>query len=139
MFFAVPIATDTPTPSSRVLVVDDDGLNLRVAARLLKDLGCQGALAPDGLTALRLAGEQNFDMVLLDVNMPGFNGQDTLQALRSRPETARHRMPVVMITGHDDEATRNHYMALGADGFLVKPLGLEALRQVMRNVGVTIN
>jgi CheY-like chemotaxis protein len=132
-------AAESLAKSSRVLVVDDDGLNLRVAARLLKDLGCQGALAPDGETALRLAQEQKFDMVLLDVNMPGLNGQDTLQALRTRPETARRRLPVVMVTGHDDEATRKHYMELGADGFLIKPLGLDGLRQMMQQVGVATN
>lgn len=117
----------------RVLVVDDDAMNLRVVARLLRDMGCQGALAPDGRTALRLADEQVFDLVLLDINMPGFNGQDTLQALRAKPG---RRLPVVMVTGHDDEATRRHYMALGADGFLIKPLDVAGLRQVLLQIGM---
>lgn len=134
------MASTAPPPSTgatagvagwRVLVVDDDVLNLRVAARLLRELGCRGALAPDGRTALRLAEEQAFDLVLLDIGMPDLNGQETLQALRARPG---QRLPIVMVSGHDDEATRRHYLALGADGFLTKPLAATELRQALRHI-----
>ncbi|MDF3823201.1 response regulator [Leptospira sp. 96542] len=114
-----------------MLVVDDDVLNLRVAARLLRELGCRGALAPDGRTALRLTEQQVFDLVLLDIGMPDLNGQDILQALRARPG---QRLPIVMVSGHDDEATRHHYLALGADGFLTKPLAAGGLREALRHI-----
>lgn len=109
----------------RVLVVDDDAMNRRFAARLLRELGYSGALANDGHTALRLIDEQAFDLVLLDINMPGMNGQDTLMALRARPG---RRLPVLMVSGHGDDDTRRHFSALGADGFLVKPLAAAPLR-----------
>jgi CheY-like chemotaxis protein len=116
------------TNPRRVLVVDDDAMNLRFAARLLRDLGYGGALATDGHKALRLVEEQSFDLVLLDINMPGMNGQDTLKALRARPGK---RLPVLMVSGHDDEATRQHFFDLGADGLLVKPLAAAPLRQAI--------
>ncbi|MFT7775241.1 response regulator [Roseateles sp.] len=108
-------------PGLQVMVVDDDTLNLRVAARLLRELGHHGVLVNEGGRALRLLEERTFDLVLLDVNMPGMNGQDTLVALRRRPATAQH-MAVLMVSGHDDPGTRAHFLALGADGFLTKPL-----------------
>ncbi|WP_165493112.1 response regulator [Hylemonella gracilis] len=117
----------------RVLVVDDNGLSLQVAARLLRDLDCQGALAPDGLTALRLIEEQVFDLVLLDVEMPHFNGQETLLALRARMGM---RLRIFMVTGHDDESTSQHYIALGADGMLSKPLTVDGLRHVVQRIDV---
>ncbi|EGI75750.1 response regulator [Hylemonella gracilis] len=123
----------TGDEGARVLVVDDDVLNLRVASRLLREMGCRGALAPDGRTALDLVRKEAFDLVLLDISMPEFNGQDTLLALR---ELAGQRLPIVMVTGHDDEATRRHYLALGADGLLPKPLSIPALRDVMRGAGL---
>jgi len=118
----------SPPDPPRVLVVDDDAMNLRFAARLLRDLGYSGALATDGHKALRLIDEQPFDLVLLDINMPGMNGQDTLKALRARPGK---RLPVLMVSGHDDEATRRHFLDLGADGLLVKPLAAAPLRQAI--------
>jgi CheY-like chemotaxis protein len=122
-----------PNPQ-RVLVVDDDAMNLRFAARLLRELGYSGALANDGEKALRLIDEQSFDLVLLDINMPGMNGQDTLKALRARPGK---RLPVLMVTGHGDDDTRRHFSSLGADGLLVKPLAAAPLRQaIARTTGL---
>jgi CheY-like chemotaxis protein len=125
--------TGVPNPQ-RVLVVDDDAMNLRFAARLLRELGYSGALANDGQKALRLIDEQSFDLVLLDINMPGMNGQDTLMALRARPGK---RLPVLMVTGHGDDDTRRHFSDLGADGLLVKPLAAAPLRQaIARTTGL---
>ena len=112
--------TTAPDTGLHVLVVDDDPLNLRIAARLLRELGHHGALVNDGAKALKLAEAKAFDVVLLDVNMPGMNGQDTLAALRSRPQG--RRLPVLMVSGHADPGTQAHFLALGADGFLTKPL-----------------
>lgn len=113
--------TSAPDTGLHVLVVDDDPLNLRIAARLLRELGHHGALVNDGAKALKLADTQAFDVVLLDVNMPGMNGQDTLVALRSLVPQGR-RLPVLMVSGHADPGTQAHFLAHGADGFLTKPL-----------------
>ncbi|MEQ4616637.1 MAG: response regulator [Corticimicrobacter sp.] len=112
----------------RILVVDDDVLNLRIAARLLKELGHAGALASDGDKALRLLVEQSFDVMLLDVNMPHPCGDATLRALRARERTAGgKRLPVLMISGYVTEETRHHFMEMGANGFIEKPLALDVL------------
>lgn len=121
------------TKKPRILVVDDSGPSLRVAARLLRELSCEGALAPDGRTALLLIEEQAFDLVLLDIEMPGFNGQETLLAIRARKGP---RLPIFMVTGHDDESTHRHYVNLGADGILPKPLTEESLRSLVRRIDV---
>ena len=114
---------NTARPASlQVLVLDDDPINLRIAARLLRDLGHHGALVNEGLKALRLLEQRHFDLLMLDVNMPGMNGQEVLDALRQREGGSGRRLPVLVVSGHDDEAIRAHYLACGADGFLCKPL-----------------
>ncbi|MCG8710241.1 response regulator [Brenneria sp. 4F2] len=113
----------------RVLVVDDDVLNLRIAARLLRDLGHSGALAGDGEKALQLAQQQPFDLMLLDINMPQLSGEETLRALRNQQQRAGQRpIPVLMVSGHSGEETRRHFIDLGANGFLEKPLQLAELQ-----------
>lgn len=113
----------------RVLVVDDDALNLRIAARLLRDLGHSGALAGDGEKALQLVQQQPFDLMLLDINMPKLSGEDTLRALRAQERrTGEQRLPVLMVSGHHGEETRRHFLDLGANGFLEKPLALVTLQ-----------
>lgn len=114
--------------SLRILVVDDDVLNLRIAARLLRELGHAGALASNGDKALQLLTEQSFDVMLLDVNMPHPCGDATLRALRAREYAGGgKRLPVLMISGYVTEATRHHFMEAGASGFIEKPLALEVL------------
>lgn len=113
------------TNTARILVVDDNVLNLRVAARLLRELGHHGALATDGHKALQLMQMQPFDVVLLDVNMPGGpSGLDTLRAIRERFGRIQS---VLMVSGQDDERTRRYFVDEGADGFLAKPLTPEML------------
>ncbi|MFG6465297.1 response regulator [Roseateles sp. BYS87W] len=125
----------TAAPDSRlhVLVVDDDPLNLRIAARLLRELGHQGALVNNGAKAVQLAREQRFDLVLLDIHMPGLGGQDTLAALRSLPPGSA-RPKVLMVSGEADPATQAHFLAAGADGFLTKPLARDPLAQALASL-----
>lgn len=118
--------TAAPDTGLHVLVVDDDLLNLRIAARLLRELGHHGALVNGGGKALQLAAAQAFDVVLLDVNMPGMSGQDTLAELCHRP-AAGPRPRVLMVSGHADPDTQKHFLDAGADGFITKPLDRERL------------
>ncbi|MEE3650344.1 MULTISPECIES: response regulator [unclassified Brenneria] len=116
----------------RVLVVDDDVLNLRIAARLLRELGHSGALAGEGEKALQLVRQQPFDLMLLDINMPKLNGEETLRALRAQERrSGGPHLRVVMVSGHNGEETRRHYLALGANGFLEKPLSQTALQAAL--------
>lgn len=120
------------TRTMKVLVADDDPLNLRVAARHLKDLGHTGALVTDGVQVMRIIEQQTFDLVLLDLSMPNMDGNETLLALRAWGERKGQRLPVLMVTGHDDEHTKRHLLSAGADAVLHKPLTQSALLAAIR-------
>lgn len=111
----------------RLLVTDDDPLQLRVAARLLKSIGHTGALANNGQMALDLLDRQSFDVVLLDLRMPVLDGLETLTRLRQRTK----QLPVVLISGDDLGVDWTYYRQAGADDYLLKPLGLDALTRVL--------
>lgn len=119
-------AAGSATRVLRVLVVDDDAMNLRIAARLLRELGHTGALVTDGNKALAILEQQSFDLMLLDVLMPQLDGLSTLKAVRQR-EQAR-RLPVLMVSGHDSADTQQHFRSAGADGFVTKPLSSAVLK-----------
>ncbi len=90
-------ATTTPaTRALRVLVADDMPLNLRAAAALLKALGHGGALVTDGQKALDALVQQAFDLVLLDVSMPGLSGLDVLREIRAGKARGGASLPVIM-------------------------------------------
>ncbi len=130
-----PLASPEPFPSHRglrVLVADDEPLNLRIAARLLRELGHGGVLVRDGAQALAALRSQTFDVVLLDLDMPVLDGYGVLGALRAPGASAAP--PVIIVSGETGEATRMHCLAAGAVGYLLKPLTATDLQAALRRL-----
>lgn len=112
----------------RLLVTDDDPIQLRAAARLLKTLGHTGALATQGQMALDLLERQTFDVMLLDLRMPVLDGLETLARLRPR----HPKLPVVLVSGDDLGVNWSFYRDAGADAYLVKPLDIDSLSALLQ-------
>ena len=102
--------------SERVLVVDDDLTVADVVRRYLERDGYSVALAADGETALRLAGETEPDLVVLDLMLPGIDGLEVCRRLRSTSD-----VPVIMLTALGEESDRVVGLQLGADDYVTKP------------------
>lgn len=118
--------------TARLLLVDDTPANLKyLEARLVAEY-FDVATAPDGLQALALCRAEPFDVVLLDVMMPGLDGFETCRRLKRDPATAH--VPVVMVTALDQPADRVKGLEAGADDFLVKPIDETALLARVRSL-----
>ncbi len=106
--------------SVSLLVVDDNELNRDMLSRRLGSRGFKVAVAEDGASALAMIEKQDFDLVLLDVMMPGLSGIDVLKQLRERwPESD---LPVVMATARDATEDVVEALRLGANDYVTKPL-----------------
>jgi CheY-like chemotaxis protein len=106
---------------ANVLLVDDEPANLLALEAILEDLGANLVRAQSGEEALRQSEDNEFAVVLLDVQMHGLDGFETAKLMRSRP-AARHT-PIIFLTAYEtdrDQLERGY--ALGAVDFLVKPL-----------------
>jgi CheY-like chemotaxis protein len=118
----------------RVLVADDNPVNLRVATRVLRDMGHSGVLVTDGEKALKALDAQAFDVALMDVTMPQLDGLSTVAEIRKREKQGARRTPVIMVTAFDMPSDRARFLAAGADGYLAKPLERAALETELRRV-----
>src|SRR4051794_4971025 len=108
------------TGMGSVLVVDDDANNRDLLSRRLRRLGYEVEVGHDGQHALELIEGRTFDVVLLDVMMPGLDGFEVLAILRERhPAT---EMPVIMATAKDDSEDVVRALGLGANDYVTKPL-----------------
>lgn len=108
-----------------ILAVDDSRTNLNVLAHRLGHLGYLVVLSDRGGEALDLISGRGFDLVLLDMMMPGISGIHVLNEIRGAPDTAD--LPVIMITGRSDPGAAVEALAAGADDYVAKPFAFEVL------------
>ena len=114
---------------SSVLVVDDNAVNRKLAAALLKRRGMQVNEADSGGSALEMLQSNSYDTVLLDISMPVMDGKEVCRIIRSTPHLATLR--VIAYTAHAMESERQSIMAAGFDDLLVKPISSQDLLRVV--------
>jgi putative two-component system response regulator len=119
--------TSVIAPTSRpiVLVVDDVAANRELLEAHLFDLGYDVRQARDGLEALALVANEEPDLILLDVDMPGLDGIEVCRRLKASERT--RLVPVVIVTAFQDRGTRLQGLDAGADDFLTKPIDAKEL------------
>jgi CheY-like chemotaxis protein len=105
---------------ARILIVDDDELGGRLLGRQLEGRGYSVAIASSGETALQWLKDGQTDVVLLDINMPGMSGTETLKQIRANDRT--RTLPVIMVTASSDVANMLECVDHGADGYITKPI-----------------
>ncbi|MGD9098627.1 MAG: response regulator [Desulfobacterales bacterium] len=110
---------------SRILVVDDDPMNVKLLEGILKKEGYESIKAFGGEEALAMVRRDRPDLILLDVMMPGIDGYEVTRQLKSNPATAA--IPVIMITALNGTEDKVRGLACGADEFLTKPVNAAEL------------
>jgi CheY-like chemotaxis protein len=110
-------------PSSRLLLVEDNRHNRMLASKILSHAGHSVDEAIDGRHGLQRFREHDYDLVLLDIEMPGIDGFETCGLMRSaEAETDRARTPIVALTAHALEGFRERCLEAGMDDYLTKPI-----------------
>src|SRR5579863_8941444 len=119
------------SPSLSILVVDDESSLRETLTHSFEREGHRVQSVAGGNAAIELAGEESFDVILLDVALgPGPNGYDVCRTLRAR----RNVVPIIMLTALDSEADAVQGLEAGADDYVTKPFGLAELRSRIRAV-----
>lgn len=115
---------------TRVLLVDDNRVNVLVSTHALRKYGCEIVCAEDGRKALERMSEQPFDIVFMDVRMPNMNGLEATREWRRR-EAGKGRTPVVALTAGALLQEQEECFAAGMDDFATKPITADSIREVL--------
>ncbi len=116
----------------RILLVEDNAVNQKVALRLLGRLGCQATVANNGREAIAAVQAQSFDLVLMDVQMPEMDGLTATQNIRQwEKEQGKPPVPIVAMTANAMAEDRERCLAAGMNEHIGKPVRLEDLRTTL--------
>ena len=121
----------------RVLLVDDNALNRAVICGMLELPGIHIDEAQDASTGLGLIDKNDYDVVLLDLRMPGMDGSEALRAIRARDDR-RRSLPVIIVTADTRPHLLEECLSSGANDFLHKPIRSDLLLNAMARIA-TIN
>ena len=120
-------------PDARILVVDDTKLNIFVVENLLKKTGLVIDTAVNGNDAIALAGENDYDVILMDQRMPGMDGTEAMQRIRAHETVTGKRTPIICLTADVISGARERYIEQGFDDYLTKPIdGTELEKMLIR-------
>ena len=134
---ATSVAPPVANEDHRLLVVDDNTSNRQLLSALLEAPGRHITLAESGQRAIEIGREHTFDLVFMDIRMPGMDGVQTTQALR-RLSTRWGRCPIVAVTAHALNSERQRWLAEGLDDVIIKPIDEHDLNQLLsRFLGIT--
>ena len=122
-----------PPPPLRILLAEDDLSNQIVAKRLLEKQGHAVTCVPTGTEALAALAKERFDVVLMDIQMPGMDGVEATRAIRNR-KTLDPAIPIIALTAYAMPGDRKRFLKEGMNDYIAKPLALEELTKVLARV-----
>jgi two-component system, sensor histidine kinase and response regulator len=114
----------------RLLVAEDNPDNLTLALRMLERLGYKASGATNGHEALQALQRENFDLILMDCQMPEMDGYETTRRFRAIEKTG-HRTPILALTANAVEGERERCLQAGMDGYITKPVEMKTLGMVV--------
>jgi CheY-like chemotaxis protein len=117
-----------------VLLAEDNAVNQRLVVRLLEKQGHSALVVGTGRAALEALEEREFDLVLMDVQMPDMDGFEATAAIRDREKGNGKHVPIVAMTAHAMTGDQERCLAAGMDGYVAKPISAQALATEINRV-----
>jgi two-component system sensor histidine kinase BarA len=121
-----------PGPQARVLLVDDNNANLQLTTELLRDLSVEVTQASSGEQALNELSKDSYDLIFMDIQMPGMDGIETTRYIRQRESQQQRRTPVVALTAHTLSEHKTELLMAGLDDCIRKPVSDAQLSQMLK-------
>ncbi len=115
---------------NHILYIEDNPGNRMLVRRILEAEGYTVTEAPDGPSGLEIAAQEQFDLILLDINLPEIDGYDLAKRMRSMPNL--DDVPILAVTANVMHGDKERTLAAGCDGFIPKPIDVDKLPELVK-------
>ena len=119
---------------ARILLAEDNAVNQTLAVRLLEKRGYAVSVAGDGRAALTALENESFDLVLMDIQMPGMDGFEATAAIREKEKRSGSHIPIIAMTAHALKGDEDRCLAAGMDAYVSKPIRTSELYSAIENL-----
>ncbi|HYE73003.1 MAG TPA: ATP-binding protein, partial [Blastocatellia bacterium] len=130
---SISVAHSPKLRSLRILLAEDNSVNQKLALRLLEKMGHQVLIAHNGRQAIEAYQNEEFDLILMDVQMPEVDGMEATASIRRQEATTNRHTLIIAMTAHAMEGDRERCLAAGMDNYISKPIHAEKLERVIKN------
>jgi two-component system, cell cycle response regulator DivK len=113
----------------RILIVEDNPMNMELTLDLLEFYGYDVIQAEDGIKALERLAESKFDLILLDMQLPKMDGLEVLERIKKNPATAA--IPVIAVTAHAMKGSEEYFIEMGCVDYISKPIDIHRFRALI--------
>ncbi len=117
----------------KVLFVEDDAMNRRVVRDMLQVAGLEMAEAENAELGLSMIEDNAYELILMDLRMPGMDGLEAIQKIRARTDS-KGKIPIIVVTADTAPKLKGECAAIGADAFLQKPVAMNALFEAIGRI-----
>ena len=125
-------------PIYKILLADDNPVNRDIATRMLVRKGHEITTAEDGNQAVDHYLNGSFDVILMDLEMPGISGIEAARQIRAKEKASSIETPVytpiIAMTAHDEEVERTACLVVGMDGFITKPINIKTINEMIQEI-----
>ena len=119
---------------TKILLVEDNPVNQKVASILLKKMGLSVDIANNGLEAIEAVQQKNYDLILMDCQMPEMDGFEATRQIREMEKKGQiKKLPIIAMTANAMEGDREECLAAGMDEYITKPVNKDKLKEILEN------
>ena len=126
------------TITYNILLADDNPVNRDIATRMLERKGHEITTAENGIEAVDRFLNGTFDVILMDLEMPGISGIEAARQIRAKEKASSIATPlytpIIAMTAHDEETEKTACLVVGMDGFITKPINMKTIHQIIQKI-----